>query len=494
MPTFHAFLRPFIPHLLVLLSPLTAVAANLQVGPMLGYASMAEVLILVQTDEPAEVRIDYWPEGQPSQRFWTDTIRTEKRTGFVARCLADQVKAGTRYAYRVYIDGMPVDPEFREGYREGTIPLHFETPRNWRFREEGHAIFDFSVGFGSCAYINEEGGYDRLNGRPYGDAYQIFEKIYEVDPDVFIWLGDNVYYREPDWTSRTGMIHRWTHDRSIPELRPFLANIPSYAIWDDHDYGPNDIGRDFWHKKLATEVFGIFNGNPTAGLPELPGIFSYFAWGDVHFYLLDNRTYRTVAKLNPEPFGYEEQQLGKAQIDWLVESMKQNRNQSESSYPCTFHVVAIGNQVLSPFPGDSLQRWEKEWQYLFDRLVAEEIHNVIFISGDVHFAEVSRMEYKGMAFWDVTSSPLTAGPWAGSDASDNPYRVDVFPGEPDRYPDRNFATLSFEGPLTQRRAVIRYFNSDGALLNQLPGGEPGQVTPESVIESVHPNLSPRLYK
>lgn len=470
-------------------------AANLQSGPMIGYAAMAEVLVWVQTDAEASVKVAYWPEDSPESIYFTNTIQTIKKDGFIAKCIADNVRAGTTYGYAVYINGEQAEPQFREGYRAGAIPLTFSTPPNWRFREEGHAPFEFTIGFGSCAYINEpEGGYDRMNSKPYGAGYEIFESIYEVDPDAFIWLGDNIYYREPDWTTRTGMIHRWTHDRSIPHIRPMLATIPQYATWDDHDYGPNDAGREFWNKGMAKEIFTLFNGNPTVGTPEIPGIFTYFAWGDVHFYLLDNRTFRTTPGLKPDSFGYPPQQLGKAQIDWLIELMKYNRSQSSSSYPSTFHVIGIGSQVFSPYSKDGLQRYPEEWSTLFDRLIAEELHDVIFITGDVHFAEASRMivEENDFVFTEFTSSPLTAGPWPGSRAEDNPYRLDIFPGEPDRYGERNFATLTFRGPLWERQAVVRYYNTQGELLNQDPDKAPGEPTDASIVEVRKPNLDPSL--
>jgi alkaline phosphatase D len=185
-----------------------------------------------------------------------------------------------------------------------------------------------------------------------------------------------------------------------------------------------------------------------------------------------------------------------------------NREQSRSSYPSTFHVVALGSQVLSPYSKDSLPHYPLEWQYLFDRLVHAEMHNVLFITGDVHYGEVSRLIYPGggrtgspgqfgetdtdYVFWDLTSSPMTAGPWAGAEPERNPYRFDIFPGETDRVGQRNFATLSFEGPLKARRAVIRYYDSYGNLLNQQPNAEPGEVTPESVITARNLNLHPSL--
>lgn len=491
--------------LMALLMETTLRASSIQSGPIIGYATMAEVLIKVQTTEAAEVIIAYSPEDSPREMETTEPVRTERKRGYVADCVLDRVRAGTTYLYRVLVDGEPQDIRYREGYQAGgPIPLKFTTPPNWRFREEGHDLPDFTLAFGSCAYQNEPGGYDRLNGDPYGGDYRIFESIYEKKPVSFIWLGDNVYYREPDWTSRTGMIHRWTHDRSNPYLRPLLATTPQYATWDDHDFGPNDATREFWNKELATEIFGIFNGNPSAGLPGIPGIFTFFNYGDVNVVLLDNRTHRTVTGLESAAFGGDVQLLGKAQVDWLVETLRYRRNQARSSYPSTFNLICMGSQVLSPWGRDSYQHYPEEWQYLMDRLVEEEIHNVIFVTGDVHFGEMSRLVYSGggrpgtpgragsrgvdTVFYEVTTSPLTAGSWSGPEASENPHRLDIFPGEADRAGQRNFATLSFEGPLNQRRAVVRYYDSDGRLLNQKPGAPAGEVTPESIIEARNTNL------
>lgn len=501
-----------LPKVCILFTFLTTALASgsgLKTGPMVGAAQMKEVLLWVQTDGPAEVFIEYREAETTGWTHRTDPVATRKEDGFVARLVADAVMPDRHYYYRVLVNGHEFRPQSSEGRPLPADTQRFRTPPNWRFRESGHEVADFTFGFGSCAYINQpEGGYDRLGGKPYGADYRIFESIHAVNPDFFVWLGDNIYYREPDWTSRRGMIERWTHDRAIPEMRAFLASRSHFATWDDHDYGPNDAGREYWNRAAATEVFQLFHANPPPANPEKAGIATYFSWSDVHFYLLDNRSFRTVPGVRPEPFGYERQQLGKAQIDWLVELMIFNREQSRSSYPSTFHVVGLGSQVMSPHSRDSLPHYPLEWQYLFDRLVHAEMHNVLFITGDVHYGEVSRLVYPGggktgvpgkfgepgmdYIFWDITSSPMTAGPWAGAEPERNPHRFDIFPGEADRVGQRNFATLSFEGPLHARRAVIRYFDSDGRLLNQQPGAADGTPTPESVITARHLNLHPSL--
>jgi alkaline phosphatase D len=107
-----------------------------------------------------------------------------------------------------------------------------------------------------------------------------------------MWGGDNFYYREPDWNTRTGMIHRNTHSRSIPEIQPLLGSVHHYAIWDDHDYGPNDADRSFWNKNMSLEMFKLFWANPNY-IFENEACTGTFQWNDVQFFMVDNRWFRT---------------------------------------------------------------------------------------------------------------------------------------------------------------------------------------------------------
>lgn len=484
---------------------LRAGAPKLANGPMPGASAINEVLIWTQTSAPADVHIEYWPkEGDARQPFRSAPIRTSKENAHVAKVrLTEGIQPGQRYSYQVFVNGVAQDRYFRNAYRpEEKIPMTFQAKPRWRFVPDGeasHSIFDFRIAAGSCAYINED-GYDREGGKPYGDAYHIFESIYEKRPDLMIWLGDAVYYRENDFESRSGMIHRWTHDRSIPELSPILANAHHFAIWDDHDYGPNDIGSTYTQKAIAKEVFDLFWGNPSSGLPETPGIFSYFNWGDANFYLLDNRSYLTTSVSKPSAFGRPKRMLGQEQADWLIEHLAWAQSQMThdgQSYPARFNIICIGNQVLSEDSNPHHYRnFPDEWNYLIDRIVEEGIDGVIFLTGDVHHGEVNRMEYVGggkpgvpgkagkkgesYVFHEITSSPMTAGPWSGPDG--NGARLDIFDeADVDRVGQRNFVTLDFKGPLDNRRMEIRYFDSDGNLLNRKVGGGPDEITDRSVL-------------
>src|SRR5690606_34340514 len=180
-----------------------------------------------------------------------------------------------------------------------------------------------------CTYINDE-PYDRP-GKPYGGGYEIFNAMYQEKPDMMMWLGDNVYLREVDWNSKTGIYYRYTHTRSLPELQPLLASTHHYAIWDDHDYGPNDADRSFWGKDMTLKAFKDFWANPNYGVGGTEGITGTFFWEDCQFFLLDDRWYRS-----PMP---GKEYFGQTQLNWLVDALRSSK--------ATFKFICTGGQILN---------------------------------------------------------------------------------------------------------------------------------------------------
>lgn len=466
-------------------------------GPIVTHTTMHSVLVWLQTNTEGRIQLEYWKSGSPQTKWYSRALTTCYEDGYTAKLLAREgINPGTRYDYRILLGESKevAQPKFSDSYKlQGAIPLSFQSKPRWRWipnkaTNEKHSIFDFRIAMGSCAYINQKGT-DREGGKTYGSQYQIFESIYEKNPAIMLWLGDNVYYRENDFESREGLIARWTHDRQTPEMRPLMASSINYATWDDHDYGPNNIGRNYWLKEEATEVFNLMWGNPSAGLPETSGIFTFANWGDANIYLLDNRTYLTPSESSPEAFGQAKELLGKEQADWLIDHLAWNQSQGAhdgKSYPARFNLVVMGSPILSQSSNpDNYRNFPKEWKYLMDRIVAEEIRGVVFLSGDIHFGEVNQIvhtwENKSTTLHEVTSSPLTAG--VSSMGKNNPARLDVFEGDQDRILKNNFVTLDFEGPLSQRKMIIRFWDSDGKLLNQKPGADPGTPTDLSVIHA-----------
>ena len=127
---------------------------------------------------------------------------------------------------------------------------NFTTKDLWQWRKPAP---DFSFITGSCNYVNEP-VYDRP-GKPYGGDSSIFKAMAAEKASFMLWLGDNWYTRDADYHSNWGLWYRASHDRSIPILQPLLKSMPQYAIWDDHDFGPNDMGKEYILKEDKSRGF-----------------------------------------------------------------------------------------------------------------------------------------------------------------------------------------------------------------------------------------------
>ena len=401
-------------------------------GPMVGYSTMQEVLLWVQTEETANVHFEYYEINNPKVKFSTDKIETEKKNGYVAKLIADQVIPGKKYKYEVYINNYKIERNYA---------MEFQTQELWKWRTDPP---DVKFVIGSCSYINEP-KFDRP-GKPYGSNFEIFNSINKKKPDFMLWLGDNTYLREPDWNSRTGFIKRYSHTRAFPELQPLLASTHHYATWDDHDYGPNNSDGSFWLKETASEIFKLFWGNPNYNVTGKGGITGFFQWSDLDFFLLDNRYHRTA---NNNLTG-NRQMLGKDQIDWLINAL--------SFSQASFKFVAVGGQVISNGPVyENYATYPDERKYLLDKIREAKIEGVIFLDGDRHHTILSKMQETKNVYplYDLTCSSLTAG----VNNDNEPYNS--FKLEETFVNVNNFGMLNVTGPTNDRELTIQIFDKDG---------------------------------
>lgn len=407
-------------------------------GPMLGHVSMREVTVWVATDRPAEVTVRYWPVDDADDVRWTDDSAVGDSVYDTYRVAVGLLEPGQEYGYEVWIDGVSAHDA-----------LTLETAPNWRWMSRPPVPPDFRVAVGSCVYINDT-PYDRP-GSPYGGGYEIFDAIADTEPELMVWLGDNVYFREPDVGSPREMAYRYDHDRRLPALQRLLRSANHYATWDDHDYGPNNANQSFIYSETSQALFEAYWANPTAGRPDTPGIFTHFGYGDVEFFLLDGRTHRTS---DEAPDGPDKSMLGDAQLTWLLDALS-------ASY-ATFKVVVSGSQVLNNHSRyEGYDDYDHERQQLMRGLREREIDGVVFLSGDRHHTELLREDVAGLyTLYDFTSSPLTSGAATAFGELDNPQRVEgTLVTE-----TRNFGTLDVEGPWDERRLILRTWDADGTLL------------------------------
>lgn len=409
---------------------------TLQSGPMVGYCEMKEAMIWLQTSKVANVKIEYFSIDNPKEIFISNTHTTTKDVGFTYHIVLDKLQQGKKYNYTVFIDGKKISLPYETS---------FSSKKLWQWRENAP---DFSVAVGSCNYISEE-ALDRP-GKPYGSGYSIYESIATKNPDIMIWGGDNIYLREADWDSQTGINYRYTHSRSIKEMQKLLAKTQNFAIWDDHDFGPNDGDRGFYHKYVVQKAFKNFWANKTYGMndDQNEGVYSTFNWGDAQFFLLDNRFFKSP---NDRKTGKREM-LGEKQLEWLIDNL--------ASSNAAFKIIVIGGQVLNTAEVyENYSNYADEKNYLLKEIQYNKIKGVLFISGDRHFTELSMQSRENSyALFDWTVSPLTSGVVSADKVlkEKNTNRV-----EGSMFNTNNFGTLSFSGNKENRQMKLSLFDKDG---------------------------------
>jgi alkaline phosphatase D len=411
-------------------------------GLMLGHVSQREARLWVRTDRPCTLTWEAWPVDD-SSAVRLSTLELSGEDWVMGTLTLTLLQPNRAYRSRLLCQGRELDQS----------RVLFRTPGNPSL---GDSLPNLILAMGSCTYINED-GYNRP-GRPYGGDYPIFESIARYRPDAMFWLGDNTYLREPDFTSRSGIYHRYAHTRATPELQNLLRITPNYAIWDDHDYGPNDSDRSYAYKGWALQAFRDFWANPEAGIPGLEGVTTRVNRADVDLFLLDNRWYRSPNGIKTS----EPTILGQAQEDWLIENLVSSK--------ATFKLVLMGGQLLNDAPV-----WETyiniapaERARLLDRIDREGIRGVVIVSGDRHHSAVSRLQLPGGEWvYEITASPLTSSAHRPREEN-NTLLV-----EGSQINERNFALLEFSGARGSRKLLARFMDSDGAELYRYEVLQPG---------------------
>src|SRR5690606_7581394 len=115
---------------------------------------------------------------------------------------------------------------------------------------------------------------------------QIWDTVRKLDPDLFLWLGDNIYGDSDEPAALTDLYSR---GRVVERLQPLLRTTPQLAIWDDHDFGHNDSDGTNPYKSSSLQVFKNFWANPSYGEAGSPGVYFKHSHGGVDFFFLDGR-------------------------------------------------------------------------------------------------------------------------------------------------------------------------------------------------------------
>jgi alkaline phosphatase D len=400
-------------------------------GPMLGPVTPHSATIWVQGDAPATVALEIAPQGSVHPAWCTTPASLEKETGFTARLDLDALAAGITYRYKLVWNGAVLDTPYQ------FTTLSDKTPE------------DFTLYLGSCMHLHDP---ETDGPRPWGGDHEILDRIasqaaQDAQPNLMLWLGDNLYFRADDLVHPDGMARRYQKTRSHPALQKLLAAMPHYAIWDDHDYGPNNSTRNFVHKQASLDLFHRYWPNPVSGLQATRGIFTRFSIADADFFLLDDRWYRDSDNEKTEP----KVLYGAGQLAWLKNALLASN--------ARFKIIAGGSQFLNDYQRfEGWQNFRRERGEFLDWLQQNKISGVALLSGDRHHTELLRLDRSGSyPIYELTCSPLTAGTFRVETAeANNPLRVAGTLVEA-----RNFCTLSAEGRGDERRLILKSQDAQG---------------------------------
>jgi len=428
----------------VLLIQISSLAQNSGIvsGPMLGPVELRDAKVWVEVSpEVKSVSLRYNKKGD------LKTVRNISYKGELGNEFSPiQFTIGgldfnTEYEYKLLING-----------KATTYGGQFTTKDLWQWRKP---VPDFSFLTGSCAYFNQP-VYDRF-GKPYGGDSSIFESMAKEKAAFMLWLGDNWYTREVDYYSEWGLWYRAHHDRAQPILQNFLKAMPHISTWDDHDYGPNDIGKSYILKEASRKIFINYFCNPSYG-ENGQGIYTMTSWGDADIFITDDRWFRSEDKWPDSIAGkpnVEKRMFGKEQMEWLKNSLLYST--------ATFKIIAVGSQVLNPLsPFEKLGHFPVEYEELMNFLKDNKIDGVLFLTGDRHHSEIIKAERPGTyTLYDITVSPFTSGTTMFEGAEkNNPYRVFGIEGK------QNYAKLSFSGIRGDRKLSVEFFGIKGNKLGE----------------------------
>ncbi len=248
------------------------------------------------------------------------------------------------------------------------------------------------IAFGSCNNQNE--------------AQPLWPSVLQSDPDLWLWLGDNIYADTKDTAQMRLMYQKQLQNPGYSKL---LKKVPVTGIWDDHDFGYDNAGKESAMKVYSQQLFLDFMGVPESNaVRKQEGIYRTYTLGSgdkkVKILLLDVRYFRDNLKTVQGLYlrNHKGDVLGQAQWQWLENELTNSDAQ--------VHIIASGLQVLPT--GMVYTNWSafpEARKRLLTLLEKTKPAIPVLLSGDRHVGELSKIELKGYAspIYELTSSGMT---------------------------------------------------------------------------------------
>jgi alkaline phosphatase D len=369
-------------------------------GPLTGNVQPDGVTLWMYASPNSECTYTYQEEGSDQKekqtgKFTAVKNQAAKGLGQIFKSTLDDLAPDTLYQYQVSIDGKS-DSSWEGSFK--TAPIK---GRSTAFR----------MAITSCMKIR----------RPQGS----WNLLLAEQPDFHLTVGDTHY---ADTTDPTVQLKHHVTYRRVKEFANVLRQVPTYAIWDDHDYGPNNSDGTAKGKEFSLAGWKQAWANPKLGTADTPGAFFKFSRGDVDFFVVDSRYHRSP---NEDQDDEKKRMLGDAQFEWLINGLKNSK--------ARFKMIISGS-TLHHSKVDGWRIYTFSRHRLFDAIKENEISGAMYVSGDVHQSlvwEHHESDRVGYPMIEIVSSGITNGR------------------------DLSFATVDFDTTLEDPTARVRIIYGDG---------------------------------
>jgi alkaline phosphatase D len=426
-------------------------------GAAVGDVTGGRALVWSRTDRPSRLVVEYaTTEAFQDLRRVVGPAALEN-TDFTARIDLEGLPPGQRIFYRALFQDLS-DLRTWSTPVAGSFATPPATPRDTTFVWGGDVV---GQGFG----INPDWG-----------GLRMFDTMRRAEPDFFIHSGDAIYADNPllpEMKLDDGSVWKnlvtpakskvaetldefrgnFLYNLEDAHLRRFNAAVPVVAQWDDHEvrnnWFPTQLLDDPRYQVksvalLAARAKRSFLEYMPVRLPgDRERIYRKIAYGpSLDVFVLDMRSYRGPNSVNRQTSLAEESAfLGAAQLAWLEAELHASRATWKviasdmplglvvTDGPAAFEAVANGN-------GPPLGR-ELEIAHLLSAMRKTRVHNVVWLTADVHYAaahyfDPSQARFTDFdPFWEFVAGPLHAGTFGPNVLDDTFGPRERFRGIPD---------------------------------------------------------------
>jgi len=275
-------------------------------GPMLGVVTSKSAKFWIRTYNEVSFEIRVFKNNDKSRKIVSSSIGiTSVNNDYTGIATVIGLNPDMAYSYQLIINNKIVDIKPQPVFR--TYPVEFS--KN-----------NFQVVFGGGSSFNPK--YETM-----------WDTILSHKPLAFLSLGDFTYFNIADVPDHQKYIYYRRESRS--EFRRLAASTPMYFIYDDHDFGGNDciggpeIDMPAWKNNVVFKIFTENTVNPSYGSDNHPGCWHKILIGDVEFFMLDGRYYRTDPKSKDSLYidknAKYPSMLGSSQKKWLFDAVKKSK-------------------------------------------------------------------------------------------------------------------------------------------------------------------------